>query len=677
MLSEIWNTQEDEEFLEDSISDDSLRHLHLMKLATHNGKSHHDRITPFDPKDYKSLLNSMNAGLIVHDFDSAITHVNDKFCRMTGYNSDEILGVQITELINVENKSVWRDQSFNRHRSNQHTYELAWITKNGDQLYTIVAPQPLFNDEGINTGGFLICVDFTKRKWIETVLRKSEEKYRDFIENINDIIFGLDEKGVFTFISPVVESLLGYTRAQVINKPLLRFVYHDDIKKVEKEIESIFIGRNRTAEFRIYTKDCTIKSVRFSCRPIFEDNQVVGVNGVLSDISEKAKYEAALRINEKRYRDLVERSADAVFVINESRVVYLNRAGVDMLGAETRLDVIGSSYKSFICPSSLIEVETIFHDVLNLGKMSQQLEVNFITKTGGDLEVELVAVPFTYKGSQAVQVIVRNIVKRKRAEKERLKEKDDAVKSEKIDSLSTLAGGIAHDFNNILTAIIGNASLALMDIPASSPLFDLIRQIEKAADRASMLTKRMLEYSGRGRFVVTRTNLTDLIRDMESEIQEITTGNIDVIYNFEGDSSEVEIDRSQIRQALDCILTNSVEAVEGREGKIVIRTFSEYSATDMVSDFSTGKKLPLGLYSVFEVEDNGVGITADDIPKIFDPFFSTKFTGRGLGLAAVFGIVKGHGGFIKVESEEGTGTIIRTYLPTFSSEQKSPFQYPR
>jgi signal transduction histidine kinase/CheY-like chemotaxis protein len=235
--------------------------------------------------------------------------------------------------------------------------------------------------------------------------------------------------------------------------------------------------------------------------------------------------------------------------------------------------------------------------------------------------------------------------------------------SQKLESLGVLAGGIAHDFNNLLTGVLGNASLARMDLPADSLVQPYLQQIEAAAARAADLCKQMLAYSGKGRFVVNRLDLNALIEDTTRLLQVSISKRAVMKFHLASGLPVVLGDATQLRQVIMNLVINASEAISDKSGFIAITTGLTRADRAYLSGAYFARDLPEGDYVSLEISDNGGGMSQEVLEKIFDPFFTTKFTGRGLGLAAVLGIVRGHNGALKVFSEESWGTTFKILLP--------------
>ena len=248
------------------------------------------------------------------------------------------------------------------------------------------------------------------------------------------------------------------------------------------------------------------------------------------------------------------------------------------------------------------------------------------------------------------------------------------LETQKLESLGLLAGGIAHDFNNLLTGIMGNASLLRLRLPEDAPMHEGLRRIEAAAERAADLCRQMLAYSGKGRFVVRAVDLNDLVRGTLTLAKTSVPRKAELAFAPAGAVPRIRADLLQLRQVLLNLVVNAAEALPETGGRVEVRTGTMAVDRSWLAGAYLSPDLPDGDYVFIEVEDNGCGIEPGLYAKIFDPFFSTKFTGRGLGLAAVAGIVRAHRGAVRFSSEAGRGTIFRVVFP--SAVEAEPAELP-
>jgi PAS domain S-box-containing protein len=254
---------------------------------------------------------------------------------------------------------------------------------------------------------------------------------------------------------------------------------------------------------------------------------------------------------------------------------------------------------------------------------------------------------------------------------ERLYLEKQILHAQKLESLGVLAGGIAHDFNNILMAIMGNADLALMRINKESPVVENLHRIERASAEAADLAQQMLAYAGKGKFFVENLDMNRLLDEMLHMLEVSISKKVTLRFTPTPNIPPIEADATQIRQIIMNLVINASEATGDNDGVIVITTGCIDCDKNSLRDTWLDENLTEGLYVYLEIADTGCGMDKETMMKIFDPFFSTKFTGRGLGMAAVLGIVRGHKGAIKIFSEPGKGTTFKVLLPASSMPVKA------
>jgi signal transduction histidine kinase/PAS domain-containing protein/ActR/RegA family two-component response regulator len=262
----------------------------------------------------------------------------------------------------------------------------------------------------------------------------------------------------------------------------------------------------------------------------------------------------------------------------------------------------------------------------------------------------------------ATILTLRDVTAARRAEEERLELERRILQAQKMESLGALAGGIAHDFNNLLVGVIGNAELALDSLPPGTPARSRIEGILRSGQRAAKLTQQMLAYSGRGHFFLQRIDLAALVKKMSSTLARTVPRTVELRYECPAGLPAIDADESQIRQAIANLVTNAVEAIGAAGGHITVRLGAGSVGFDE-PEAAEGTEDPAESRVFLEVSDDGCGMDADTLARMFDPFFSTKFIGRGLGLPVVQGIVRGHKGRLQARSVLGRGTTIRMSFP--------------
>ncbi len=380
------------------------------------------------------------------------------------------------------------------------------------------------------------------------------------------------------------------------------------------------------------------------------------------EIAERSKSELAARASEQRFRELFQNVADPIYISDMSGTIV---AANDQACRE-----LGYSPEELLS-MHIRDLDAEYDDqdkvAAHFNEYSTSASFTFESvhrrKDASLLPVELSVRIIDFAGQPSVMGVARNISERKRTEEERHKLEQQLLHAQKLESLGVLAGGIAHDFNNILTAIIGNAELAMMRLNPESPVLENLQRIENAAARAADLARQMLAYSGKGRFVIEAIDLNRLIEEMGHMLEVSISKKAVLRYNLVGPLPAIDVDATQIRQIIMNLVINASEAIGEKSGLIVITTGCMEGSEAYLQDAWLTDPIPEGLYVTLEISDTGCGMDKETMGKIFDPFFTTKFTGRGLGMAAVLGIIRGHKGAIKVYSEPDKGSSFKVLLP--------------
>ena len=266
-----------------------------------------------------------------------------------------------------------------------------------------------------------------------------------------------------------------------------------------------------------------------------------------------------------------------------------------------------------------------------------------------------------------LSTIARDISAQKRAEQGRLESERNVLQAQKLESLGVLAGGIAHDFNNLLTVMLGNASLARLELSAESSADHCVHQIELAALRAAELCRQMLAYSGKGHLSTDLVNLGRIVEETIGLLKVSISKKCSLEFQLSPELPAVIGDATQLNQITMNLVMNASDACGENGGRIVVRTGSMHADREYLRSTYLAPDVAPGMYAYLEVSDNGCGMSADVLARIFEPFFTTKFSGHGLGLSAVLGIARSHRGAVKVESAPGRGSTFRLLLPAASA----------
>ncbi len=278
-------------------------------------------------------------------------------------------------------------------------------------------------------------------------------------------------------------------------------------------------------------------------------------------------------------------------------------------------------------------------------------------------------------GRRLLQVIVRDMTEAHRARAENESLQRQLFQAQKMESLGVLAGGIAHDFNNLLMGVLGYAGLAADHVDPAGPAVGYLKAIESASLRAVDLTRQLLAYAGRGQFQIENLDLSLHVEGMAHLLQVSVTKQATLQLDLANGLPLIQGDPAQIQQVIMNLLINAGEAIEalGGEGGIIrLSTSREELTIDQARALREGAPLSSGNFVLLEVSDTGVGMDEQTLLHMFEPFYTTKFTGRGLGLSAIVGIVRGHGGGLDVTSQSGQGTSFKVYFPALHAQAMAP-----
>ncbi|MCF7761097.1 MAG: CHASE domain-containing protein [Cephaloticoccus sp.] len=339
--------------------------------------------------------------------------------------------------------------------------------------------------------------------------------------------------------------------------------------------------------------------------------------------------------------------------------------GAHALTGYTARELMASqpNFRDVIHPEDLPMVRTQSREALT-EKRSFEFEYRIRTRSGGQKWVlSRGHGVYAEDGSlQFTEGLIIDITAQKRAEAEKISIERRMQEHQKLESLAVLAGGVAHDFNNLLTTILGNAGIIRMKLPAETPVAGYLANIETASRHAAALCRQMLIYAGKGELTQEPVDLGELVSSVHSLLQTSVAAGIKLQIEGEDNLPKTLGDPTQLRQILLNLVINASEAMGGKSGEITITTSHRSVDQSKLEKCVTGRELPAGRYVTLTVQDQGSGMPAEMIERIFDPFYSTKFVGRGLGLAAVLGIVRSHHGALHVSSQSGHGTCFELIL---------------
>ncbi len=545
-------------------------------------------------------------------------------------------------------------------------------------------------------------------------LRESESRFAALVASVPGAVYQCDPTPPFVgrYLSDGVEAIAGRTSAELGSDPRGwgGLVEPEELDQtVERMCAAIEAHEPYAVAYRIRHADGGLRWVHEAGQATYgADGSPLHLDGVIVDVTEQRRAERALSCANRVAQAFLTHSNDAVYpevlqVLLEAMdsthgfIGYIDESGALVLPALSAVaaakehlsgdpPVVPKEKWSGLWGQALREGKALLSSerptfpgghITRSGAMAAPLKshgeavgvICLADKPGGYRtdDLRLLETTATYIGP-----LLGAVVEERRRERERRELELRVERSQRMESLGVLAGGIAHDFNNLLTGVLGNASLALDMLPEDSPAREAVRNVETAAVRASELSRQMLAYSGKGRFVVTLLSLSELVDEMTQLLKSCISRNASLAIDLSASDTTVEGDPTQLRQVVMNLITNASDALGEETGSVSIRTGVIEADAALFEETYLAPEAPPGEYVFLEVADTGCGMDEEARQRVFEPFYTTKATGRGLGMAAVVGIVRSHDGALRIQSAPGRGTTITVLLPKASVVEEEP-----
>jgi len=649
---------------------------------------------------YRQLFDNAKIGLLRTRFeDGKVLACNDRAAQLLGFEDCQAMGDDLCladHYVDPDDRhhllGMLKEDGVVR------GYEARFRRIDGSEVWLRISVEWMEAEHWIEG----IIEDVTDRKRAEIALRDSEERLRAIFETARDYVFVKDHRLRYTHVNPALADLFKTTVPDLIGITDEKLFDAEVAERVRMSDERVLAGEivDESNISRINGVEHVFHSVKVPLRDVHGD--IVGLCGIARDITELKRSEDVERVMASILQAAVSDVDLRTLIagIRESLRGLINTANFYVALYDPQTECYSFPYyadeydelerfEPEPLPQSLTDYvrrtgrplfgnQEVFRelesrgDVGLVGTDSQQwLGVPLITDDGvcGVVVVQSYtdANLYTAKDLDLLSYAGRTIaiaVERKRIEEERRELAARVLRSQKMESLGTFAGGISHEFNNLLQSILGSSSLAEQMLPEGSPIHTQLRMIERAAHHAAELTSQMRAYAGRGRFIAEDLDLSAETEEAAKFLPSQLVREGALRLELDRNLPPISADAAEIRQMVTSILTNAFEASNETGGDVTVTTSLEHRSREQLESSILGEDLQPGSYVVLEVSDSGRGMGPEILAKVFDPFFSTKFTGRGLGMAAVLGIVRANQGAIRVESNPGSGTTVRVYLPT-------------
>lgn len=631
--------------------------------------------------------------LLVNPENGSIENANDAAAAYYGYTREALCKMNIGEINCLSREELFDEMSVAR-AEHRNYFLFPHRLSNGEIRHVEVHSSPV--DVNGRTLLFSIIHDITQRKEAEESLVHKTALLNGLLNSIPDIVFFKDREGVYLGCNSEFAKLVGIDKELVEGKTDYDLFATEQANFFREHDESVVqagTGRHNE-EWVDYPDGSRIVVDTFKAPLRSDEGRAIGIVGVSRDVTEKRAAERKLKeLNETLEQKVLERSAElsganqklleeiedhkktadqltnseatlrliietapmGVYVIQEEKYSFVNDSFLEIFGLNDRSDAVGQPI-TMACEASwrdLLQELSLQH--LQKGNSCRVNEINLVThdKRSAFLNVSMEMTELW--GNQAIVGFVTDVTTEKEL-------RAHLNRSQRMESLGTLAGGIAHDFNNILFAILGFADLALDDAPDESPLRGRLERILKAVDRASKLVAHILAFSREVDQERAPVQISPIIKESLNFLRSTISANIEIRTNITPHLHSVFADATQIHQIIMNLATNAAHAMKNSGGVLTVNLDELLLSEDFTL---TRPELIPGTYQRLMVSDTGHGMNSETLERIFDPYFTTKERGEGtgLGLSIIHEIIKGYGGSITAESSPGIGTTFEIYLP--------------
>ncbi len=654
-------------FSDEQINRDLVQFNELDRIAKNANKMLqdriHDRQALLDEREQLFVtIRSIGDGVITTDTSGRVELMNQAAEQLTGWRLEDAEGKHLPGVFHVVNSQTGDkvENPVDKVLESGKIIGLAnhsmLISRNGTKYQIADSAAPIKDYTGKIKGVVLVFRDVTKEYRMREDLRQSEKNLRTVFEAAKNVAFVKtdcnDEDAKIIEFSPGAEQIFGYAKKEVIGRPVSILHLQEDVKKFPEILKAM--NENKTGfsgESILVKKSGETFPALFTTHPVFsDDGKMTAAIEVSVDISMRKQAEKEL----KETRNLLETTLNAIPDVigiqdKKHNIIRYNAAGYDFLNMSYEqvvgkkcYELLGRDRPCEICATTLSYRS---RKPEKIEKFEKELNVWLDCRT----------YPVLNEHGEIVNIVehLRDITKQKHIENE-------LQKIEKLKSVGTLAGGIAHDFNNIMMGLFGNISLARGKLPKDHPAVKSLEEAEKSMNRAIRLTKQLLTFAKGGNPVKEDVGIGALVEEVVSF--DLSGSNVKPVFNTAKDLWIAEVDKGQMQQVFSNLTINAGQAMP--DGGHLLITLEN---ADVSAELPPGLKQ--GKYIKVTVQDEGTGIDPKHLNRIFDPYFSTKQAGSGLGLATVFSIIKKHGGHITADSKLGNGATFTLYLPASESRQ--------
>ena len=621
-------------------------------------------------KLYKTITEKAFAGIYIVQ-DGKFQFANHNIAMYTGWTRDEIIGMDAAGLLHPDDREMTRKNAARMLKEvNLYPYEFRIIGKNGRIRWIMEAVTSIeYRGRPAILGN---SMDITGQKEAQEKLAEIKLLQSTILDAVPHAVFGVENRRVI-FANKSVETVLGWKPEEVIGRKT-RILYrnYEDYKETGRQTYPVLETEGKcSVEIPLRHKDGRDMTCMLDDTVIGENLEDGKIVAVVEDITERKKTEENLKEMRFLQSSILDTIPHAVFGVENRRVIFANNSVERVFGWKPEELIGGDTRKLYKNDEEYKKIgrDTYFTTVKQHGIVDTEIFCRH--RDGRDITCRLTGAIFgeNLKDPKFVGMY-EDITKRKEEKKERRRLEDRLRQARKMEALGTLAGGVAHDLNNVLGGIVSYPELLLMKLPEDSPLRKPISTIQKSGEKAAAIVQDMLTLARRGVVTTKVVKLNDIVSEYfkTPEYEKLKSFHPRVKIETDLEESLLNIMGSPVHlsKTVMNVISNAAEAMPDG-GRITVSTQNRY-ISEPVKGYDDIKE---GDYVTLTVSDTGIGIPAEDMEKIFEPFYTKKVMGRsgtGLGMTVVWGTVKDHNGYIDVESTEGKGTTFTFYFPVTREE---------
>ena len=657
---------------------ESIRTNAPVEQQKANGATHAIRMAVIDITDRKKAENAMRLSeekfrgmfeshsavmLLVEPDTGRIALANKAAERFYGYTASQLVSMYIQDINVLPPDEVMTEMNLALHEL-RNLFIFPHRLANGEVRTVQVHSSPIDHNGELML--FSIIHDITDRKQAEDALRESQKNFLTLFETMDDIIVIGDTDGKILHANAAALRKLDYGPEELKAMHILDLHPREKRHEAETIFAEMFKGERDVCPLPLAKKDGVYLPVE--TRVWFAKwSGKDCIFGISKDLSREQ--EALQKFN--KFFEL-NPAPMAVSSLSDRKFMEVNESWLNTLGF-SRDEVIGKTSAELGILVDPEKQQDFAKRLLDQGSV-RDIELQIRKKDGTILEGIFSGETIDSQGRNYFVTAMLDVTERKRLEQKRLDMERKLLHAQKLESLGVMAGGIAHDFNNLLQVVLGNLDIALDNTPPDSKVRQSILNAIQASERSAKLSGQMLTYSGSSFHIPKEIDLNELLNKSRNLFKSYIHENTILKYDVSKTLPRIKGDQDQIQRLINNLVVNALEAIGEKQGEVRVSAGTVECDEEYLSGNRLDIKLEPGVLVFLEVSDTGDGMDDKTLQRLFDPFFSTKFWGRGLGMAEVMGIGKAHHGAIFVDSETGKGTTIRVLFPVSEKVQESPIQ---